>query len=117
MSAITRGVVAAVLLASAVAGAVAFPRILAGPGEVQTPSFAALPGTSQPAIVRAQPLPPPAPTPGLRLPVAPVVHVAPVAHVVTAKPKPIVVRRVTPPAPVARPKPAPAPTTQPVRVM
>ncbi|MGH3000672.1 MAG: hypothetical protein ACRDNM_15345, partial [Gaiellaceae bacterium] len=110
MSAITRGVVAAVLLAGAVAGAVAFPRILAGPGGGQTPSFA-LPATaSQPAIVRAQPLPAPGPTFRVSIaPVLPVVHAAHIVQVAPERPKPIVIRRVTPPAP-ASPKPAPAPT-------
>ncbi|MDE3190877.1 MAG: hypothetical protein KGL94_08675, partial [Acidobacteriota bacterium] len=80
MSAITRGVVAAVLLAGAVAGAAVFPRIFAGPGTAQTPSSAfVLPREmSGPVIVRAQPLP--APAPAVHAPRPAATPVVPVAH-------------------------------------
>ena len=129
MSAITRGVVAAVLLAGAVAGAAAFPRFLAGPEGSQTPALAMLPGGAAPAIIRAAPLPVQRRSAPLEL--VPVriarVSIAPLAPVTKPKPKPqpqpIVVQRVAPPAartpaavteiaPVAAaptPTPAPAP--------
>ena len=107
MSAITRGVVAAVLLAGAVAGASAFPRLLAGPGGGQTPTFAVPRAASQPAIVRA--------------PAVPALHVTPVvapltavaaAPVVLRRPPTVVALRPKPPAIVINPAtlpPAPAP--------
>lgn len=112
MSAITRGFVAALLLAGAVAGVVAYPRILAGSGSAQTPSFVVPSLSSQPAIVRAQPLPV---KPAFRAAAAPIV-LAPVVLsrplVVAPKLKQIVIQRVAPPARIA-PKPARAPTQAP----
>jgi hypothetical protein len=112
MSAITRGIVAALLLAGAVVGAVAIPRFVAGPGSAQTPSFAVAPNDSQPAIIRAQPAPVQS-LPTVRLAAAPVAGIASIVvqpAQVTALPqavRPIVIHRVPPPARVA-PKPAPA---------
>src|SRR5581483_7753383 len=114
-----RGVVAVLLLAGAVAGASAFPRLLAGPGGGQTPTFAVPRAASQPAIVHAPAAPP--------LHVAPVVQTVRTAIVVAPlmrRPAPaIAVIRTTPrsivPHPVAlqpAPAPAPAPAAAPVVV-
>jgi len=114
MIAITRGVVAAVLLAGAVAGAAAFPRFFAGPGGGETPSFA-LPGAAaQPAIVRAPALPAPHVAPTVPIVVTPLVlHPAQAVAPLRPKPRPIVIRRVTPPAPAKPAAPAPTPTRAP----
>lgn len=115
MSGITRGVVVGLLLAGAVAGAAAFPRLFAGPGNDQTPGFALVPAAAQPAIVQAPALP----LPRLRLSlptkhvaVAPVVQRAAPVHIAS---KPIVIHHIVPPAPVVTtPAKAPAPAPKPV---
>lgn len=124
MSTITRGVIAGVLLAGAVAGAAAFPRFLAGPAATQTPSFSVLPAASPPAIVRAPALLAPAPKrhrlavvaaavvpvrslpPAAPAPTPIVVH--PVPKPVRVEPKPAPTKPPTPP-PVTIHPPAPAP--------
>ena len=112
MSAITRGVIAAVLLAGAVAGAAAFPRFLAGPDGGQTPPLAMLPGVTAPAIVRAAPLPVQRPSAPLEL--VPVriarVFISPVGRS-APKPTPVIVHRAPPPV---QPQIAPEPTRAPI---
>ena len=109
MRAITRGVVAAVLLAGAVAGAAAFPHFLAGPGGSQTARVAPLPGGTQPAIVHAATLPRPVIVPAA-VARAFEVRIAPLPA--NVKQKPIVIHRIAPP-PRVTPEPAPAPTPAP----
>ena len=115
MSAITRGVVAVLMLAAAVAGASAFPRLLAGPGGGQTPTFAVPRAASQPAIVNA-----PAVLPlhiasvvepvGSAIAGAPLVRrSAPTVAALETKPRSIVIHPVAlQPAPAPTPTPAPA---------
>src|SRR5581483_8785925 len=139
MSTITRGVLAGLLLAGAVAGAAAFPRFLAGPAATQTPSsFSVLPAASPPAIVRAHTLPPPPPR-RHRLVVAPValgglratapapasaapapaparIVVHPIPKPVHVAPKPVTTITASPPprpTPVQPPTPASPPATAP----
>jgi len=109
MSTITRGAVAGLLLAGAVAGAAAFPRFLAGPAGTETPSLAVVPAASPPAIVRAHALPAP-PATRRRLPVA-LVQVRALPHAPAAQP-PVVVHPVAKPVQIAA-KPAPAPSSTP----
>jgi len=104
MRAITRGVVATVLLAGAVAGAAAFPHFLAGPGGSQTARVAPLPGGTQPAIVHAATLPRHVIVPA-SVARAFAVRIAPLP----SNPKPIVIHPIAPPPRVA-PEPSPAPT-------
>src|SRR5690349_4394653 len=110
MSAITRGVVATVLLAGAVAGAAAFPHFLAGPGGRQTALVAPLPGGTEPSIVHAPTLPQPAQV--VPLPAIVSAAVARVSVVRIAPPpsrlEPIVIHRIAP-LPRVAPEPAPAP--------
>src|SRR5581483_6136718 len=125
MSAITRGVVAGLLLAGAVAGAAAFPQLFAAPGSVQTPRFALVPGASRPAIVQARALPVRRlrPRPVVApVAAAPIVHRAAPAAQAPARvapkpqPKPSVAHRVarpTPAVPAPAPAPAPAPPSTP----
>jgi hypothetical protein len=109
MSAITRGVVAAVLLAGAVAGAAAFPHFLAGPDGGQTAQVALLPEGNQPVIVHAATLPRPVIVPAT-VARAFAVRIAPLPA--NLKPKPVVIHRIAPPSRVA-PEPAPAPAPAP----
>jgi hypothetical protein len=124
MSGITKGVVAAVLLAGAVAGAAAFPRFLAGPGDNQTPAIAVPQGVATPAIVRARPLP--VPHAAIKVPSSPIVRVhtdtavAARAHVL-GRSNPVVVPHVAAPKPTTSPPaqpstpitPAPSPSAAP----
>ena len=107
MSAITRGVVAAVLLACAVAGAAAFPRFLAEPGGDQTTQVAPLPAGTEPAIVYAPTLPEPVLVPAA-VARAFGARIAPLPGNL----RPVVIHRVAPPPRVA-PEPAPAPPPAP----
>ena len=115
MIGITRGVVVVLLLAGAVAGAAAFPRLFAGPGNGQTPSFALVPAAAQPAIVQAPALPLPRvrlSPPAERVVVAAAVHrPTPAPARVHVAPKAIVIRRIVPPAPVTPASETPAPVT------
>jgi hypothetical protein len=111
MSAITRGIVGAVLLAGAVAGAVAFPHLFAGPGGGQTAQIVPLPPATQPAIVHAATAPEPVQIP-VQVVVTPAViahvSVVPIARPAAAKLKPIVIHPIAP-SPRVAPEPAPAP--------
>ena len=110
MSAITRGVVAAVLLAGAVAGAAAFPHFLAGPGGHQTALVAPLPGGTEPSIVHAPTLPEPAHVVPLPVIVPAAVARVSVVRIAPLHPrlKPVVIHQIAPPPRVA-PEPTPAP--------
>jgi hypothetical protein len=118
MSAITRGVVGAVLLAGAVAGAAAFPHLLAGPGGGETVPVAPLPAAAQPAIVHAATATERGHIP-VRAVVTPAViarvSVVPIARPAAAKLKPIVIHPIVihrvAPAPRIAPEPAPAPAS------
>jgi len=103
------------MLAGAVAGASAFPRLLAGPGGGQTPTFAVPRAASQPAIVQAPAVDPLHVAPVVQpvesaIAVAPLVRrPAPTVAALQTKPRSIVIHPVAlQPAPAPTPTPAPA---------
>src|SRR5205814_1401171 len=103
-------VVAALLLAAAVAGAVVLPRLTAGPDSTAPLAGATLQRVT--TIVEAAPLPVPKPTVVRRVVIRPVAHTAAVA---AAKPHPVQpAPRVPAPAPavVQTPPPVATPSTQ-----